>query len=1028
MPQRLQGVNRNRNVLAPTVTPYPKSCKDLVTKEIVINDAPVVARNLLTKGQTQDEISQNSGASISTRGRYIAPAEKNSGKIHERPLYLYIQAHSKHSLDLAVQKISQIIQMEGPHHQRMPKFGAGNQPMPPSNTCVEKIMIGLEHAPPAFDLRGRLIGVGGANLHYIRNETGAMATLRGRGSMFLDPQFGQESPEPLHLYIEHLRPEGLQAARQLAKNLIETLQQELIQFQQMNPPATNIQYHAQSTVTQSSEQQIYTPQQIVQMGIPPPIIAVPPPVIQGPTVLQQQSLAQPASQIVPPPQYQAPQNPAPTPTIQSTPQHSIIQHSVPIQLHPNGNVMIQQQVQTNPPTLTSINLPPPGVHIPLKSGSLVQVQAAPPMPVFSQPPPNIQLQQQPPPSQIILNQAPPNNYQYQYIQQQPQLQTQLQQNETTQQQGHVTIQHIYQPQPQIQPQIQRIIHQNPTPQPIEQFQQIRPSQQYITLQGNTAYVVPPPNIVQQAGTTQPAPNQPNVVFSTQLPPPQTHQEIAGFAGPNAKPPETSGIGGMPMEERKFESKSPEYDQNKLDRAINDNAINKNGVDGPPVTINSFCGRPPVQQNTVAMTSIPIIQAPPPIMSIPPPGIHQIIGNTYLTTAPSQQENYNATPVSIHQIQPPPQQSIHVPTVTAPTQHHVVLNHSWQPPPSQIHHITQANQLQNVQISHQIRNPASEIIVGNQIISAPNTEVASQHNSIITTLPPAPGMQVQFQPPPQPQPQPQQQQQPMPESGPPPQFGEVHTIPNSLQQRVSVMHQGPFDCPPMEKGPKGGAGGGGKNNSPQNACFSPENAQKQMGQMPRIGMKRKHEDEPGSVSTSPRIGMGNSCGDFIVNVRETQKTGCPETTTSSGNGSTNNTSGSPSTTNASASTYATDESKMDNGKTVNKVPMLMNAEGQPEQMGYSSGNYLSQQQAQQQRYMMDKNSDFGGGGQGKNDENYGPPQMPMRNEFRPNMRRYMGQDPNAPMMERGAMIPPPPHPGVFNRSGNYGGYPPRFRSQ
>uniref|UniRef100_A0A1B0GQD8 Uncharacterized protein n=1 Tax=Phlebotomus papatasi TaxID=29031 RepID=A0A1B0GQD8_PHLPP len=225
-----------------------------------------------------------------------------------------------------------------------------------------------------------------------------------------------------------------------------------------------------------------------------------------------------------------------------------------------------------------------------------------------------------------------------------------------------------------------------------------------------------------------------------------------------------------------------------------------------------------------MTSIPIIQAPPPIMSIPPPGIHQIIGNTYLTTAPSQQENYNATPVSIHQIQPPPQQSIHVPTVTAPTQHH-------------------------------IRNPASEIIVGNQIISAPNTEVASQHNSIITTLPPAPGMQVQFQPPPQPQPQPQQQQQPMPESGPPPQFGEVHTIPNSLQQRVSVMHQGPFDCPPMEKGPKGGAGGGGKNNSPQNACFSPENAQKQMGQMPRIGMKRKHEDEPGSVSTSPRIGMG-----------------------------------------------------------------------------------------------------------------------------------------------------------------------------
>ncbi|XP_055694819.1 trithorax group protein osa-like isoform X3 [Lutzomyia longipalpis] len=1003
MPQAPQGVNKNRsNVLANS---YIKASKDLVFKEIVINDAPVAARNLLTKGQTQDEISQCSGASISTRGRYISPAEKNSGPVHERPLYLYIQAHTKHSLDLAVQKVTQIIQMEGPHHQRMPKFGPGNQAMPPSNTCVEKIMIGLEHAPPAFDLRGRLIGVGGANLHYIRNETGAMATLRGRGSMFLDPQFGQESPEPLHLYIEHLRPEGLQAARQLAKNLIETLQQELIQFQQMNPPATNIQYHASSTVTQTSEQQIYTPQQIVQMGIPPPIIAVPPPVIQGPTVQQQQILTQPTSQIVPPPQYQAQQNPAPAP-IQSAPQPQIIQHSVPIQLHPNGNVMIQQQVQTNPTTLTSINLPPPGVHIPLKSGSLVQVQTAPPMPVFSQPPPNIQLQQQPPPSQIILNQAPPNNYQYQYIQQQPQ----LQQNDTTQQQGHVTIQHIYQPQPQIQ----RIIHQNPTTQPIEQFQQIRPSQQYITLQGNTAYVVPPPNIVQQTAPSQPAPNPPNVVFSTQLPPPQSHQEIAQFT--NAKPPD----GGMGLEERKFDTKSPEYDQNKIDRQ-NENPMNKNGMDCPPVSINSFMARPPVQQNTVAMSSIPIIQAPPPIMSIPPPGIHQFIGNTYLTTAPSQQENYNATPVSIHQLQPPPQQ-VHMSTVTAPTQHHVVLNHSWQPPPNQIHHIGPASQIQNVQISHQIRNPGSEIIVGNQIISAPSSEVAPQHNSIITTLPPAPGMQVQFQPPPQ-----QQQQQQMQESGPPPQFGELHTIPNSMHQRVmQQQHPGQFEGQIDKGGPKGGP----KNSqAQQNTCFSPENTQKQMGQMPRIGMKRKHEDEPGSVSTSPRIGMGNSCGDFIVNVRETQKTGCPETATTSANGNTN-TSGSPSTTNASASTYAADESKMESGKTVNKVSMvpLMGAEGQPEQMSYSSGNYLPSQQSQQQRYMMEKNSDFGCGGQGKNDENYGPPQMPMRNEYRPNMRRYGGPDPNAPMMDRGVMLPPPPHPGVFNRPGPYGGYQPRYRSQ
>lgn len=105
-----------------------------------------------------------------------------------------------------------------------------------SSTYVEKLMIGLDHAPPAFDLRSQIIGVGGANLIYIRNETGAVATLRGRGSLFIDPALGNESPEPMHLYIEHTRLDALQNAKQLARNLIETLQQELAHYQQINPP------------------------------------------------------------------------------------------------------------------------------------------------------------------------------------------------------------------------------------------------------------------------------------------------------------------------------------------------------------------------------------------------------------------------------------------------------------------------------------------------------------------------------------------------------------------------------------------------------------------------------------------------------------------------------------------------------------------------------------------------------------------------------------------------------------------------
>lgn len=134
-----------------------------------------------------------------------------------------------------------------------------------SSTYVEKLMIGLDHAPHAFDLRTQIIGVGGANLIYIRNETGAVATLRGRGSMFIDPALGIESPEPMHLYIEHTRLDALQNAKQLARNLIETLQQELAHFQQMHPPAATS--AGAQTAVQSIQSIQYT-QQPVQ-SLPP---------------------------------------------------------------------------------------------------------------------------------------------------------------------------------------------------------------------------------------------------------------------------------------------------------------------------------------------------------------------------------------------------------------------------------------------------------------------------------------------------------------------------------------------------------------------------------------------------------------------------------------------------------------------------------------------------------------------------------------------------------------------------------------
>lgn len=100
--------------------------------------------------------------------------------------------------------------------------------------CVEKIFINL-NAPIQFNLRHKILGDQNANLQYIINETNAKVTLRGRGSGFIEPNLGIESQEPLHLYIEHPVLKSLIEAKNLSRNLLETIQTDLQMFVQSNP-------------------------------------------------------------------------------------------------------------------------------------------------------------------------------------------------------------------------------------------------------------------------------------------------------------------------------------------------------------------------------------------------------------------------------------------------------------------------------------------------------------------------------------------------------------------------------------------------------------------------------------------------------------------------------------------------------------------------------------------------------------------------------------------------------------------------
>ncbi|KAK0239272.1 hypothetical protein EDD85DRAFT_829632 [Armillaria nabsnona] len=232
------------------------------TKDIDIND--VRNRYMLTKGSTQQEIHEDTGASVSTKGTWYPDRSKATEK--DPPLYLHVMASSPEILQKAIDHINQLIAIDLGSLVEDKKDRLREKRKWPE----EKLPVGLESIRN-FHIRAKVVGPQGQFVKYIQQETGTRVQVKGIGSAFLEPDTGRESDEPLYIHITGPEEGQVARAKVLTEDLLLVVRAEhakmasVVQQQQMELHQAQMQYAAYSTMAGYGQQPPPPPS-----GAPPP--------------------------------------------------------------------------------------------------------------------------------------------------------------------------------------------------------------------------------------------------------------------------------------------------------------------------------------------------------------------------------------------------------------------------------------------------------------------------------------------------------------------------------------------------------------------------------------------------------------------------------------------------------------------------------------------------------------------------------------------------------------------------------------